>query len=274
MTKIQELNQGRDRIKSLIRTNKIAKAFESLHDFIAASGNDDLESDLILLESRFNQNKKLFLNIGEANEEKRNKIVLGLIEILNMASKTADAQKANLQSEIEAQEKQVQQLVDSQLGDMIVPNNYEVEVSNEFKFSFCYPQNWSFNKYPQRTVQYGHIIENEAATDFDTNMNVVIDDISHYDIPLKELYIYGVNSIQEAMPDAVLIFSEIFLFKGLKAIRSRINYMVEGTALTLFQVSVADASQERLFHISFTCLAEKYEDNKLLFENIISTLRF
>lgn len=104
-------------------------------------------------------------------------------------------------------------------------------------------------------------------------MNIVIQEINEIEFSLEEIYEMNAQGVRTSLQLIEFFESEPFLFKGLPARRTICSYMHQ-ELLTLYQVSVSNKARDKMFFISFTCLAEKYEGYKLLFENITSTLRF
>lgn len=275
-----QLKKTKEKVKDQIRNNEIEDAFKTLGKLSTELGYSKLENRIILLENRYQHNKNTFHNIGTWDEEERNKIVLSLMEILNDVSeeKADDAHAISDESElqeknqqIKALEKQIEDLVSSQLADIIVPENYNIETSNEFKFSFCYPKNWSFQRFPQQ-VFYGAIMDNSLNSSFQTNMNIVITDMTNNHIPFEQRYQQEVQQLLMMLQQSSLIFAEFFLFMGRNGTRTRINYFLN-QPLTLYQITIPSKDHQKNFCISFTCLTLEFENRRLLFDNIISTLR-
>lgn len=190
------------------------------------------------------------------------------IDTNNLAGQSKDEQIHQL-------ELKIKDLVAAKLDNFIVPENYTAEISNEFKFGFCYPKDWNFNKFPQQTF-YGAAIDSAPDTEqaFHRNINIVISDISHVEEDLTSLYDNGYNSLLAFLPNPTPISIEDCLLNGLPAKKYRVNYVNnEGLALTLYQILIADKNKTNLYAISFTVSQANFENSKSLFDNMLSTLR-
>ena len=278
----EQLKKEKQEILTLIEFDKIHFVFEKIDLFLVKYNCTEWQEDKVVLKNLFSNYQNQFVSGKKVEPEIKNRVTLGLTQLMNDASSlaiqrlnlstavAADSQKDN---DIQTLRSKTKALVESKLSDIVIPKNYQVEVSEEFQFSFCYPQNWAFDRFPQ-TVQYGYILDPNESGHFQTNMNVVIEDISKIQYSVEDHYQMGINALVAHLNGSQVLHSESFLFKGLSAIRSIVNHHTHGYPLTLYQVSVADHAGTTMYHISFTCLQTKFEENQLLFENITSTLRF
>lgn len=175
-------------------------------------------------------------------------------------------------------ETQIEQLIASKLDNFIVPQGHKSEISKEFQFGFCYPKDWDFSRFPQKTF-YGFAVDLKSAEILGVarNVNIFIEDIediSKEEGDLREIYESSLAGGLAFIPNAELIFKEEFLFQGLPATKSRINYVTNlGEELALYQISVADKNRKNLYTISFTTTQGDFDSSKALFDNIASTFR-
>lgn len=172
-------------------------------------------------------------------------------------------------------ETQIEQLIASKLDNFIVPQGHKSEISKEFQFGFCYPEDWEFSRFPQQTF-YGYAVDPKSAEilGFARNVNIIIDDISKAEVDLRKIYESGLAVALAFIPNAELISKEEFLFQGLPATKRRINYVTNlGEELALYQIFVADRNRKNLYTISFTTTQGDFNSSKALFDNIASTFR-
>jgi len=172
-------------------------------------------------------------------------------------------------------ETQIEQLIASKLDNFIVPQGHKSEISKEFQFGFCYPKDWEFSRFPQKTF-YGFAVDLKSAEilGLARNVNIFIEDISKEEGDLREIYKSSLAVGLAFIPNAELIFKEEFLFQGLPATKSRINYVTNlGEELALYQISVVDKNRKNLYTISFTTTLGDFDSSKALFDNIASTFR-
>ncbi len=182
----------------------------------------------------------------------------------------------SVEQKLKKLEEMIQEQIKTELlNNFVIPANYSFEISKEFKFGFCYPQDWSFSRFPQQT-QYGVIKDQSSGKiyGFSTNFNIIISDISDSKSNLNEIYNAGL-SVLNILPNSNLIDNNDFLFNGLQARKHRIDYIDnKGLELTAYQVLVADESKERLFVLTFTTVTSQFNTNKTTFDDILSTFRF
>lgn len=172
-------------------------------------------------------------------------------------------------------ETQIEQLIASKLDNFIVPQGYKSEISKEFQFGFCYPEDWQFSRFPQKTF-YGLAagLKSAEILGFARNMNVFIEDISEMEGDLREIYKSSLANALVIIPNTELIFEEEFLLQCLPASKWRINYVTNlGEELALYQISVADKNRKNLYTISFATARGDFDSSKALFDNIASTFR-
>ena len=177
--------------------------------------------------------------------------------------------------EIEILKSLLKRAIASKLDNFVVPEGYKDEVSQEFQFGFCYPQDWEFSRFPQVTF-YGAARDSKSVErlGFAPNLNVVISDISSEQCDLNEIYENGMQGVLLTIPNAELVFKEESLFQGLPAMKYRANYVSnDGRQLTLYQIAVADKERNNLYHITFSTTQKDFDSSKVLFENIASTFR-
>lgn len=172
-------------------------------------------------------------------------------------------------------QQQVEQLVTSKLDNFVVPKGYKGEISKEFQFGFCYPENWAFSKFPQET-KYGVVRDESSAktTGFARNFNVIITNISDMKDELTDIYKNTQPQLLRLLPNPKLIFGEDFLLQGMSARRYRVDWMTnEGDHLVLYQILVADKKRKNVYIISCTTKPEDFDSSRILFDNIASTFR-
>lgn len=177
--------------------------------------------------------------------------------------------------EIEILKNLLKKAIASKLDNFVVPEGYKDEVSQEFQFGFCYPQDWEFSRFPQITV-YGAARDSKSAEKpgIARNVTVVVTDMSNDKRDLNEIYENGVQSVLLSVPNAELVSKKELLFQGLPAMKYRANYVTnDGRQLTLDQTAVADKERNNLYHITFSTTQENFDSSKGLFENIASTFR-
>lgn len=192
-----------------------------------------------------------------------------------VTSTERDFEKISTDEKIRSLESQINHLITSKLDNFIVPDGYKAEVSKEFQFGFCYPEDWEFSKFPQQTI-YGVARDLISAKKlgFARNINVIIKDISSQEMDLQQMYEVNLSSTLALIPNPKLIFKEDSLFQGLPAMKSRINYISNlGEQLTVYQIYVADKNRKNLFFITFTTTKEDFDSAKVLFDNMTSTFR-
>lgn len=166
-------------------------------------------------------------------------------------------------------EEEKKNLIRGKLDNFVIPEGYIDVVSDEFKFGFCYPEDWAFSKFPQMTL-YGIV----QKPDSDTNMNVAITDINSEEFDIDSFYEDGLQGTLMFIQDAEVVFKEKYLFHGLEAIRYRINWIdKDENALTVYQIIVADEDHKKVYTITFTTSQERYNSDETLFKNIESTFR-
>ncbi|MGA2310647.1 MAG: PsbP-related protein [Candidatus Bathyarchaeia archaeon] len=180
------------------------------------------------------------------------------------------------EEQIELLQAKIDQLEMSKLDNFTVPKGYKPEVSEEFNFGFCYPQDWTLSR--PRTVLYGIAIDNKATQkpEFNRNLNVNIDQLSNIksDSDLDDAFQTSLECALSVNPTSKLIFKETFLLNGLPATRWKIDYEgKDGRMLTCYQILVADKNRRNIFTISFTCSRETFDSSRALFDNIVSTFR-
>lgn len=172
-------------------------------------------------------------------------------------------------------ENEITQLITSKLDNFTIPKGYKSEVSKEFQFGFCFPEDWTFSRFPQQTM-YGQAIDLKSAgtTGFSRSVNVVISDISNENQDLSAIFEACLQGVLMLMPNSELIFKENFLLQGLPAIRYRVDYVLNSEIeLTVYQIVVADKDKKNVYAISFTTTQSDFESSRVLFDNIASTFR-
>ena len=192
-----------------------------------------------------------------------------------VTSTEREFKKLSTDEKIKRLETQIEQLIISKLDNFVVPEGYKSEVSKEFQFGFCYPEDWEFSRFPQQT-QYGFARDLKSAEKlgFARNMNVIITDISSYEGELDEIYESNLEEVLRLMPNAKLVFKENFLFQGLPARKYRVDWVTNlGEQLALYQILVADKDRKNLYIISFTTTKEDFNSSRVLFDNIAGTFR-
>lgn len=187
----------------------------------------------------------------------------------------SDLTVRNSEERIQSLEDQLQAIVRSKLENFIVPSGYKAEISKEFRFGFCYPHDWEFDRFPEQTM-YGMAIDRESAKNegFGTNLNVVISDIGHTKSNLNELFENATQVTLDAIAGSELISKERILLNGLEAARTLIHFTSgTGHQLASYQILVVDKGRNFMYAITFTSLVEEFESLKTTFDNIASTFR-
>lgn len=192
-----------------------------------------------------------------------------------VTSTEREFEKLSMDEKIRRLESQIEQLITSKLHNFTVPEGYKPEVSKEFQFGFCYPEDWEFFKFPQQTMYGGaRDLKSAERLGFDRNVNVAISDISSQEGDLPEIYESSLAGVLAFMPNAELVFKEESLFQGLPAMKYKVNYVTNlGEQLTLYQIIIADKNRKNLYVISFTTTQEDFDSSRILFDSIASTFR-
>ncbi len=161
-----------------------------------------------------------------------------------------------------------------------VPARYKPEIStlNEFPFGFCYPEEWTFTRFPTQ-VRYGFAIDpkSEQQLGFSRNINICIDDISDNKNDRKVIYDAGLKDVLALLPNAMLIFKDDnFVFQGFSAAKWIVEWTPQterNQTLTVYQIVVVGRESKYCYSISFTTTKEDFDRSKYLFDNIANTFR-
>jgi len=192
-----------------------------------------------------------------------------------VTSTEREFQQLSTDEKIRRLEVQIEQFVTSKLDNFTIPSGYKAEVSKEFQFGFCYPEDWEFARFPQQTLYgFARDLQSHKRLGFARNMNVAITDISSGGEDLHKMYEEGVAGNLAFIPNAELIFKEEILFQGLPAMKYRVNYVSNlGDECTLYQILVVDKDRKNYYAISFTTTQEDFSSSRTLFDSIASTFR-
>jgi hypothetical protein len=278
-------------IRQEIRTAQFEDALQKMDAFVAKLGEQDLDHQMLSLAAQYNSFKKDMRTLGQQAEEKRNRLIFAMIELLTESKDraynhfvlqnetVADLEKdreRELLSKIESLENKIEKMVASKLEDIIIPPNYQAEISKEFRIAFCYPENWTFNKFPREVMYGGAVDQNSAAQyGFARNFNLVISDISTIDQNDQEIFDANPHQVVALLPQCQLIDQRNFLLQGLPARKYLFQYISnEGIPLGLYQVAAIFRDQQKMYTWSFTAHLDHMDESMVLFDNILATFKF
>ena len=177
---------------------------------------------------------------------------------------------------------ELQELVNAEiqkefLQTFVVPDGFRSEISSEFKFGFCFPKDWKFSRFPKST-QYGFILDTgettDKKTDFVSNVNVIITDISSYEGEIRDLLRAFADQELKITPNAIRVSEGFILPGGRSGYHQMMDWVDnEGRDLSADQTFVVDKFAKTLFVITCTATHAEFEHVRKSFEDIISTFR-
>ncbi len=166
-------------------------------------------------------------------------------------------------------EKQIEDLLINKFDDFNIPQGYKAEISKEFRFGFCYPEDWGFSRFSELKL-YGGAVDEKSGN----NIVIAISDITDQEKELDEIYKAELELQSDLFPKAQVIFRENILFHGLPASKHLLNYETNsGLAISLYQIMVTDKKKQNLYVLSFTTSQGDFNSMRGVFDNIAGTFR-
>lgn len=148
----------------------------------------------------------------------------------------------------------------------------ETYESDEFNISISYPTEWDFETY----YEYGMIFfsaPNNNIFDFTDNLNIIVQDLSFYEIDLEEYTELSIIEITEDddFKNLEVITSEASELDGNEAYKFIYSAELEGYDLIFKQTwTVID---DMAYLITYTAKEDTYQDNLDVVKEMISSFR-